>query len=74
MKMLFSLCVSFIIIGMVIACVIGIFILKSNLRGIYPPDSFVVTTLPGLLNTAQINIFNTIYFILVDHFNRFENH
>ena len=71
--MLISLSVSFIIIGCVIGCVIGIFTLRNSLVT-SGADPLVISIVPSLLNSIQINFFNFVYNSLVLLFNDYENH
>lgn len=77
MKMLFSVFISFIIIGCAIACVFIIFMLKIYLLDCKClPGEIILdeNSLPATLNSIQIVIFNTIYSIVGDKLNDFENH
>ena len=76
MKMAFSLWVSLAIISCVITCVIGIFFLRQNLQSnpSVNQNPFITNTIPGLLNSIQIFIFNSIYNIVGNALNNFENH
>ncbi|CAD8105641.1 unnamed protein product [Paramecium primaurelia] len=73
MKQLFSLAVSFLIIGCVIGSVLGIFFFK-NLMLQQKADPFYAQNVPALLNFIQINFFNFVYQKLSDIFNMYENH
>jgi hypothetical protein len=82
MKILLSVIVSFMIIAFVILTVIYIFEFKQNLIYCvrlggcsYLNNSLLnYNTLPAVVNSVQIGIFNFIYNSLKDLFNDFENH
>ncbi|CAK70527.1 unnamed protein product (macronuclear) [Paramecium tetraurelia] len=65
--------VSLLIIGMVVGCVIAIFIFKNKM--IEEDQSALLSqTLPGIMMSAQINIFTTVYANVAKIFNFLENH
>lgn len=56
MKIFFSLFISFLIIGMVIACVLGIFALRGYLKtcNCVSDSKFIIDNVPAIMNSAQI--------------------
>ncbi|CAD8205990.1 unnamed protein product [Paramecium pentaurelia] len=73
-KLFYSSFVTLIIISMVIASVIGVFILKNYLIEEYPNDQFLVSFVPSMINAIVIQLFNLIYFNVSNNLNDFENH
>ena len=77
MKMLFSVFVSFIIIFCAVVCVFIIFQFKIFLINCKCfPKGLILdeNSFPATLNSVQIVIFNTIYSIVGDKLNNYENH